>query len=105
MFKRLIILVILLSVLLAMVLLKNNTPSPVNNTTTESSDSSGFTTIEYEITDIKGEQYYGKGTDGTKIEFSADKIIEGERVQVHDTVICYFDKHNFGKGLVKVEKK
>ena len=105
MFKKVIILVMLLSILLVLVLVKAHTTAPVNNTNTTSNDSSVYTTVEYKITDINGNQYYGKGDDGTEIRFSDTNILSGDKIQVHDEVICYFEKNNLGKGLVKVEKK
>jgi hypothetical protein len=105
MFKRVIILLVLSSILIALVLVKDHTSAPVTNTITKSNDSSsGYTTVEYEITKIKGNQYYGKRDDGTVI-FSSKNIISGDKIRVHDEVICYFEKNNLGKGLVKVEKK
>lgn len=61
--------------------------------------------MEYKITDIKGNQYYGKSHNGTGISFSANSIRSGDQIQVNDVVICYFEKNNVGNGLVKVEKK
>jgi hypothetical protein len=105
MFKKAIILVMLLSILLVLVLVKTHTVAPVNNTNTKSNDSSVYTTVEYKITNIKGNQYYGKSDDGTEIRFSDKNILSDDKIQVHDEVICYFEKNNLGKGLVKVEKK
>jgi hypothetical protein len=99
MFKKMIFLIVLSSILLALVLFKANTADPVNGS------SSSYTMVEYKITDIKGDQYYGKGDDGTEISFSDKNISSGDKIQVDDVVICYFQKDNFGKGLVKVEKK
>ena len=93
------------SILLVLVLVKAHTSAPVNNTITKSNDSSEYTTVEYKISNINGNQYYGKGDDGTEIHFSAKNILSGDKIQVHDEVICYFEKNNLGKGLVKVEKK
>ena len=61
--------------------------------------------MEYKISKINGNQYYGKGDDGTEIHFSAKSILSDDKIQVHDEVIGYFEKNNLGKGLVKVEKK
>jgi hypothetical protein len=105
MFKRVIILVVLSSILLVLVLVRAHSTAPVSNTNTKSNGSSGYTTAEYKISNINGNQYYGKGDDGTKIRFSAKNILSGDKIQVHDEVICYFEKNNLGKGLVKVEKK
>ena len=60
--------------------------------------------MEYKISKINGNQYYGKGDDGTEIHFSAKSILSDDKIQVHDEVIGYFEKNNLGKGLVKVEK-
>ncbi|MEH6948999.1 hypothetical protein V7068_18400 [Bacillus sp. JJ634] len=103
MYKKAIILVMLSSILLALVLVRAHTAAPVNNT--KSNGSSEYTTVEYKITNIEGNQYYGKGDDGTEIRFSDKNILSGDKIQVHDKVICYFEKNNLGKGLVKVEKK
>jgi hypothetical protein len=99
-----IILVVLSIILVALVWVRahNAAPAPVNTTSTVSSE---FTTVEYKITNIKGNQYYGKGDHGTEIHFSAKNIHSGDKIQVNDVVICYFEKDNLGKGLVKVEKK
>ncbi|MCM2535863.1 hypothetical protein NDK43_30730 [Neobacillus pocheonensis] len=105
MFKKGIILVVLSSILFALVLVRAHTVAPVNNTRTNSNDSSGYTTLEYKISNINGNQYYGKGDDGTGIHFSAKNILSDEKIHVHDEVIVYFDKNDLGKGLVKVEKK
>jgi len=105
MFKKVIILVILSSILLVLVLVRAHTAAPVNNTSTLSNDSTGYTTVEYKISNINGNQYYGKGDDGTEIHFSVKSILSDDKIQVHDEVIGYFEKNNLGKGLVKVEKK
>lgn len=105
MFKRTVILAILSCILLALLLMKTHTTSPVNHTNTKSSSSTAYTTMEYTITKISGKQYYGKADDGTGIKFSANNIVSGNKVQVHDRVICYFEKNDLAKGLVKVEKK
>ncbi|MEH7501051.1 hypothetical protein V7152_03255 [Neobacillus drentensis] len=105
MFKRVIILLVLSSILLALVLFRDHTSAPVNNTVTKSNDSTRYTMVEYKIRKIKGNQYYGKSDDGTDIIFSSKNILSGDKIQVHDVVICYFEKNNLGKGLVKVEKK
>ena len=98
MFKKVIILVVLSSILLGLVLVRAHTTAPDN-------DSAKYTMVEYEITNINGNQYYGKGDDGTKIRFSDQHILSGDKIQVHDKVICYFEKNNIAEGLVKVEKK
>ena len=105
MFKKVIILVMLSSILLVLVLVRAHTTAPVNNTSTFSNDSAGYTTLEYKISNINGNQYYGKGDDGTEIHFSDKSILSDDKIQVHDVVIGYFEKNNLGKGLVKVEKK
>lgn len=105
MIKRVIILLVLSSILIALVLVKDHTSAPVNNTITKNNASSEYTTVEYKISKIKGKQYYGKSDDGTDIIFSSKNILSGDKIRVHDVVICYFDKNNLGKGLVKVEKK
>jgi hypothetical protein len=105
MFKRIIILVVLSSILIALVLIKDHSSSPVNNTNTNSNSSSKYTTVEYKISKIKKDQYYGKSEDGTEIIFSTKNIQSGNKIQVHDVVLCYFEKNNLGNGLVKVEKK
>ncbi|MCM3117434.1 hypothetical protein M3610_19360 [Neobacillus sp. MER 74] len=105
MFKRVIILLVLSSILLALVLVRNHTSAPVNDSISKNEVSSKYTTVEYKITKIKGNQYYGKSEDGTDIIFSSKNILSGEKIQIHEVVICYFDKNNLGSGLVKVEKK
>ncbi|MFJ8266660.1 hypothetical protein [Peribacillus asahii] len=105
MYKKAIILVMLSSILLVLVLVRVHTTAPINNTNTNSNDFSEYTTVEYKITNINGNQYYGKGDDGTEIRFSDKNILSGDKIQVHDEVICYFEKNNLGRGLVKVEKK
>lgn len=102
MIKRVIVLAILLSILLVLFLVKSQTNTPVIN---QYNDSSEYKMEEYKITEINGNQYYGKSEDGTKIVFSAESIDSSEKIQVSDVVICYFEKDNVGKGLVKVEKK
>jgi hypothetical protein len=104
MLKKVIILVVLSIILLVLALVKGHTSAPVN-TTPKSNASSGYITMVYKITDIKGNQYYGKAKDGTGIHFSSKSIHSGDKIQVSDEVICYFEKNNLGKGLVKVEKK
>lgn len=105
MFKRVIILLVLSSILLALVLVRNHTSAPVNDSISNNQVSSKYTTVEYKITKIKGNQYYGKSEDGTDIIFSSKNILSGEKIKIHEVVICYFDKNNLGNGLVKVEKK
>ncbi|MGG1677934.1 hypothetical protein ACIFOT_19545 [Neobacillus sp. NRS-1170] len=102
MLKRVVILGILSSILIILVLIKSHSVAPVDNTSTNSEN---YTTLEYKISEIKGDQYYGKSEDGTGIQFSADKIVSGDKINVDDEVICYFEKDNLGKGIVKVEKK
>ncbi|MEH7131203.1 hypothetical protein V7103_23795 [Neobacillus drentensis] len=105
MFKRVIILLVLSSVLIALVLVKDHASAPVNHTITKSNGSTNYTMVEYKISKIKGNQYYGKNEDGTDIIFSSKNILSGDKIRVHDVVICYFEKDNLGKGLAKVEKK
>ena len=105
MLKKVIILVMLSSILLVLVLVRAHTVAPVNNTSTLSNDSAGYITMEYKISHINGNQYYGKGDDGTEIHFSDKSILSDDKIQVHDVVIGYFEKNNLGKGLIKVEKK
>ncbi|MDP4107521.1 MAG: hypothetical protein Q8935_21515 [Bacillota bacterium] len=105
MFKRMIILAILSSILVILLLMKTHTTSPATNTSTKQSSSTEYITMEYTITKISGDQYYGKADDGTGIHFSANNIVSTDKVQVNDHVTCYFEKNNLGKGLVKVEKK
>ncbi|WHY79969.1 hypothetical protein QNH20_12850 [Neobacillus sp. WH10] len=105
MFKRVIILGVLSLVLIALVLLKTHTAAPVNNPSKKSNDSSEYTTVEYKISKIEGNQYYGKSNDETEIIFSSQSIVSDDEIQVDDEVICYFEKGNLGKGIVKVEKK
>ena len=105
MLKKVIILVMLSSILLVLVLVRAHTVAPVNNTSTLSNDSARYITMEYKISHINGNQYYGKGDDGTEIHFSDKSILSDDKIQVHDVVIGYFEKNNLGKGLIKVEKK
>lgn len=102
MFKRIIILGVLSSILLVLVFVKSQTAAPVTN---QNDVSSEYTTTEYTISKINGDQYYGISEDGTKIVFSAESIDSGENIQVDDQVLCYFEKGNIGKGIIKVEKK
>lgn len=102
MFKKIIILGILLSILLVLVIIKSQTSTPVTNPVDETSE---FKMVEYKISQIKEEEYYGESDDGTKIVFSAESIDSNEVIQVGDIVVCYFEKDNVGKGLVKVQKK
>jgi hypothetical protein len=102
MVKRIIILGILASILVVLLLVKSQTNVPVSN---QSNVSSEYKTIEYKISEIKGNLYYGHSDDGTKIVFSAESIDSSEKIKVDDVVICYFEKDNIGKGIVKVEKK
>ncbi|WHY69350.1 hypothetical protein [Neobacillus sp. SuZ13] len=105
MLKRVIILLVLSSILLALVLVKDHTSAPVSDSISKNQSSSKYTTVEYKITKIKGNKYYGNSEDGTDIIFSSKNILSGDKIQVHDVVICYFEKNNLGSGLVKVEKK
>lgn len=105
MFKRLTILALLVAILLVLIVFKSHTTSPVNKPTETSNPSTAYITMEYKITKISDDQYYGKADDGKGIQFSGDKIQPGEKIQVHDQVICYFEKNNLGKGIIKVEKK
>ena len=105
MFKKVIILVMLSTILLVLLLVRAHTAAPVYNTSTLSNDSAGYITKEYKISRINGNQYYGKGDDGTEIHFSGKSILSDDKIQVHDVVIGYFEKNNLGKGLIKVEKK
>jgi hypothetical protein len=100
--KKMIILGLLSLILLVLVLVKSQTNSTV---TKLKSDSSEYITIEYKINKIKDNQYYGESAEGKEIIFSTDSIESGEEFQVDDEVICYFEKDNLGKGIVKVEKK
>ncbi|MDM5326705.1 hypothetical protein [Neobacillus sp. CF12] len=102
MIKRVIILGMLASVLIVLLFVKSQSTAPVSN---QNNDSSEYKLVEYKISKIIDNQYYGQSEDGTKIVFSADSIDSGEKIQVDDIVICYFEKDNIGKGLVKVEKK
>jgi hypothetical protein len=97
--------VVLSSILLSLVFVRAHTAAPVINTNTKSNGFFVYTTVEYKISNINGNHYYGKGDDGTEIRFTDKKIPSGDKIQVNDEVICYFDKNNLGKGLVKVEKK
>lgn len=105
MFKRAIILVVLSSILVALIIAKDHTAHPVSNPLSKSNGSSLYITKDYKISKIKGTNYYGKGANGTGIRFSDKAIASGEKIKVDDEVICYFEKNNLGKGIVKVEKK
>jgi hypothetical protein len=102
MYKKIIILGILVSILTVLMIIKSHTSTPV---TTQDNENSEYKMVEYKISQIKEDQFYGQSEDGTKIEFSAESITSSEKIQVGDVVICFFEKDNFGKGLVKVEKK
>ncbi|MEO2075622.1 MAG: hypothetical protein ABGX20_09475 [Bacillus sp. (in: firmicutes)] len=104
MLKRMIILAVLSTILIALVLIRSHTVTPVN-TNTKSDNNSGLISSEYKISKISGNQYYGKDNKGTEINFSAEKIRSDDKIKVHDKVICYFEKDNLGKGIVRVEKK
>ncbi|WML39619.1 hypothetical protein RCG19_20975 [Neobacillus sp. OS1-2] len=105
MFKRIMILGVLSLVLLILILLKNHTVAPVTSPNTKNNDSVEYITEEYSISKIEGIRYYGKRNDGTEIIFSTQKIVSDEKIKVDDVVICYFEKGNLGKGLIKVKKK
>jgi hypothetical protein len=102
MLKRMIILGTLSIILVVLVLVKSQTTSTSINL---NNDSSEYITIEYKISKIKEDQYYGERDDGTEIIFSVDSIVSADNIQVDDVVICYFERDNIGKGLVKVNKK
>ncbi|MGX6443443.1 hypothetical protein ACWM35_09510 [Neobacillus sp. K501] len=105
MFKRVIILVLLSSFLVGLLFFKSHFSEPVNNLS-KTDDSSEFITHEYRITKIENNQYHGVNEEGKEIIFSAKTISTSETtIQVDDEVICYFEKGNIGKGIVKVEKK
>ncbi|OIK13020.1 hypothetical protein BIV60_15190 [Bacillus sp. MUM 116] len=105
MFKRAIILVVLSSVLFTLIVIKNHTANPVNKTVSNDTASSEYITKEYTISKIKGNHYYGKNENGTGIRFADKSIVSGDNINVNDVVVCYFEKDNLGKGIVKVEKK
>ena len=98
MFKRIIILVALSSILVALLLVRGHTAAPVNNTINK-------TMVEYTITEIDGDHYYGKSEDGTEIRFSDENILSGDKIQVDDEVIGYLERTSLGKPVIKVEKK
>jgi hypothetical protein len=102
MVKKIIILGVLISILFVLVIIKSQTTIPA---TKQNNESSNYTTVEYKITKIVEDQYYGLSEDGTKIVFSADNVDMDDNIQVNDQVVCYFEKDNIGKGLIKVEKK
>lgn len=105
MVKRMIILGILSSLLLVLLFFRSHISAPVNQTNSQNNDSSEYTTLEYKINKIEDNQYYGKSEEGKEIIFSANSISKGDKIQVDDEVICYFEKGNLGKGIIKVEKK
>lgn len=96
MLKKVIILVVLSATLVVLLFVRSQQVS---------NDPAKYIMVEYEITNIKQHQYFGKAKDGTEIRFSDKDIPSGEEIKVHDIVICYFEKDNFGEGLVKVEIK
>jgi hypothetical protein len=102
MVKKIIILGVLISILFVLVIIKSQTTIPA---TKQNNESSNYTTVEYKITKIVEDEYYGLSEDGTKIVFSADSVDMDDNIQVNDQVVCYFEKDNIGKGLIKVEKK
>ncbi|MCM3691424.1 hypothetical protein [Neobacillus niacini] len=102
MFKKTIILGILLSILFVLVIIKSQTSTPVINLGDEDSE---YKMVEYKISQMIEGQFYGQSDDGTKIVFSAESIDSSEKIEIGDVVICYFEKDNVGKGLVKVAKK
>lgn len=102
MLKRVIILGLLSAILVVLVIVKSQSSTSVTNL---NNDTSEYKTVEYKITQIEGDQFYGLSDEGTKIVFSAESIDSSENIQIDDVVLCYFEKDNFGKGLVKVEKK
>ncbi|MEH7255297.1 hypothetical protein V7111_24625, partial [Neobacillus niacini] len=89
-------------ILVVLVIVKSQTTSTVIK---PNNDSSEYITREYKISKIKENQYYGERDDGTEIIFTGDSIVSGDNIQVDDVVICYFERDNFGKGIVKVKKK
>lgn len=100
--KRIIILGVLSTLLIVLIFVKSqSTASPVAKLR---DDSSEYTTVEYKISKIKGNEYFGKSENGTEIIFSAKNIVPGDEIEVGDVVLCYFEKGNFGKGIIKVEK-
>ncbi|MEH7111329.1 hypothetical protein V7124_02990 [Neobacillus niacini] len=102
MFKRMIILGVLSSILLVLVLVKSQTNSSVTNLSSESLE---YNIVEFKISKIEGNKYYGGSDEGRQIIFSEESIVSGDIIQVDDVVKCYFERDNLGKGLVKVEKK
>jgi hypothetical protein len=103
MFRRVILFVVLLAILVTLIVIKVYPTASDHNR--NSNDAVEYNTQEYKITNIKGDQYYGIGDNGAQINFSAEKIVSDHKIQVNDMVICYFEKNDLGKGLVKVEKK
>ncbi|CAM3726559.1 hypothetical protein [Mesobacillus zeae] len=105
MLKRLIILISLLAVLLLLVQFSGSKPTGGLPAERDKSDSTQYITKEYTITEIEGETYFGKAKDGTGISFNGGVIESGDAVKKDDPVICYFEKNNAGRGIVKVERK
>jgi hypothetical protein len=104
MYKKVMILGVLFTILIVLVLVRAHSISPVN-TNTENDGFVEYMTKEYRITNMKGRLYYAKGENGTEISFSAKKIDSGDKIQVDDKVLIFFEKNNMGKGVIKVEKK
>lgn len=64
-----------------------------------------YFTQEYTIIKIDESGYYGKNEDGKSIYFKKEHLPDGQNLQVDETVLVYFNKHERRDGLVKVEKK
>lgn len=64
-----------------------------------------YTTQDYMITEIVDSGYYGKDEDGKTIFFKREHLPAGQKLELDDTVVIYFEKDVRKDGLVKVEKK
>ncbi|WP_071459764.1 hypothetical protein [Bacillus massilinigeriensis] len=105
MVKRLIILLSLLGVLFLLVEYNGSKPAVGIPVEEEKDGSTKYITKEYTISKIEGTTYLGKANDGTGISFNGNVIIPGNNIEKNDKVICYFEKGNAGRGIVKVEEK
>ncbi|WP_423410607.1 hypothetical protein AABM38_12060 [Heyndrickxia sp. MSNUG] len=64
-----------------------------------------YTTQDYMITEIVDSGYYGKDEDGKTIFFKREHLPAGQKLELDDTVVIYFEKDVRKDGLIKVEKK
>lgn len=95
----LILLTLFLGVLIFLKLEMNDATKAVNKVNNE------YTTQEYMITDLDDSGYFGKDEAGKTIYFKKEHLPAGQKLEIKDIVIIYFEKDERRDGLVKVEKK